>query len=68
MDYIISQTKRKDRYELCYLVHMIIASVFMNKCGYEPFDVLCDGRDYMRVLSFVIKEFDLSKMYESVSD
>jgi len=65
IDHISIQMKKKYRYELYYIVHMIIASLFVNKCGYEPFDTLCLGADYMRFLSFVVTEFDLSVMYQS---
>lgn len=63
IDYLSDKIKDKDRYEACYLVHMIIGVVFMDKCGYEPFDVLYHGADYMRCLSHIITKFKLSKMY-----
>jgi serine/threonine protein kinase len=67
-DYLKEYTKKSERYELCYLVHMIIASICMNKCGYEPFDTLCTGCDYVRILVLIVTKFDLSKMYGTIID
>lgn len=63
MTYIVKHPSGHDKYEMCHLLHIMLACVFLDKGLYEPYDVLCNGLEYMKLLSWVIKNIRLSMIY-----
>lgn len=71
MKYVIREKVNKDRYELCYLFHIIIGLTFYENDSSEggkimPHDVLTTSDEYMGLLIFVIKNIKLKEMYSKI--
>jgi serine/threonine protein kinase len=66
MDHFTEESKNVpfDLYRISTLVHLIMSSVFFYGC-HSPYDVLCEHGEYMKVLSYVIKNHKLSLMYQT---
>lgn len=54
-----------DRFELLYAIHHVVVWVFVGKSGeYDPVEALQTGRDYMRILTTMVKTTNFRVMYD----
>ena len=66
IDRVVIRKISIDRYNLVYLIHIMIGCAFLNKNQYEPYDTLCEGHEYMTALAIIIRDIKLKDMYVDV--
>ena len=52
-----------DRYDVIIIAHVIIANVFCNKWFYQPYNTLGGCKEYMGLLSYLVKNYHLSRTF-----
>lgn len=66
VDRITNQHTNYTKYEVVCMVHLIVAAVFLDKDMYPPCEELKYGKNYMNLLTYIVKNIKFSVIYNEV--
>jgi serine/threonine protein kinase len=66
-NYFLNQKTTIDRFDLLYAIHLVVVWTFISKSGeYDPYDTLLTGKEYMAILTTLVKMTNFRVMYDDI--